>query len=82
MVTFKDVHRRLVANLGNRVRSGELSERGLARVTGISQPHVHNVLKGRRAFSMQMADDIMRHLQFDILDLIEPDELLEWRQRR
>jgi hypothetical protein len=32
--------------LRERVMNGEISERRLAQLTGISQPHMHNVLKG------------------------------------
>lgn len=79
-MNFSDLHSRLVANLKERVRSGELSERGLARKTGISQPHIHNVLKGQRSLSVELADAILSRLEMNLLDLIEPDELLEWRR--
>lgn len=62
-----------------RVRNGEITESGLARMVGISQPHVHHVLCGKRAFSLDTTDDIMRQLKVDVLDLIEPDE---WTNRR
>jgi transcriptional regulator with XRE-family HTH domain len=81
-MNFAEFQRRLVAHLKDSVRSGELTERGLARITGVSQPHMHNVLKGTRTFSPHMADTILGLLDLDLLDLIEPDELLEWRRRR
>lgn len=49
-----------------RVRSGEVSERGLARLSGISQPHMHNVLKGIRALSIESADRLMRGMEVTI----------------
>jgi transcriptional regulator with XRE-family HTH domain len=49
---------------------------------GVSQPHVHNVLRGKRLFSTETADLILRDLNLDILDLLEPRELLQWQQRR
>jgi len=78
---FGEFHRRFVNYLRLRVSSGELTERGLARMTGISQPHIHNVLKGKRNFSAEMADAILYHLDLDLIDLIQPDELLAWRRR-
>ena len=49
---FADVRNALTAVLRARVRNGELTERGLARLVGVSQPHIHNVLKGSKgAFS-------------------------------
>jgi transcriptional regulator with XRE-family HTH domain len=73
-MTLGDLQQRFVALLRNRVRNGELTERGLARMVGVSQPHMHNVLHGKRTFSVETTDDIMRHLRVDILDLIEPSE--------
>jgi transcriptional regulator with XRE-family HTH domain len=78
---FQELRERLVTHLRNRVRSGELTERGLARVSGVSQPHIHNVLKGRRVLSLEMSDAILRQLHIDLLDLMKPEDLLEWRGR-
>jgi hypothetical protein len=78
-MTLGDLQHRFVALLRKRVRNGELTERGLARVVGISQPHMHHVLNGKRAFSIQTTDDMMRQLQVDVLDLIEPGE---WTARK
>ena len=77
-MTLGDLQQRFVALLRNRVRNGELTERGLARMVGVSQPHIHNVLHGKRTFSVETVDDIMRHLRMDVLDLIEPGE---WADR-
>jgi hypothetical protein len=44
------------------VHSGIVSERGLAKRANISQPHLHNVLKGIRALSPDAADRVMRAL--------------------
>ncbi|MDR3703771.1 MAG: XRE family transcriptional regulator [Candidatus Sulfopaludibacter sp.] len=81
-MNFAELHRRLVDHLRERVRSGEITERSLGRTISVSQPHIHNVLKGKRTFSTAMADVILRHLELDLVDLIRPDELLEWRRRR
>jgi len=64
---------RLVAQVRARVRNGEISERSLARLTGISQPHIHNVLKGARLLSADMADQILRRLRIDLADLLAAD---------
>lgn len=79
-MTFGDLQQRFVALLRNRVRNGELTERGLARMVGVSQPHMHNVLHGKRTFSLETTDDIMRQLRVDVLDLIEPGEWADWRK--
>jgi plasmid maintenance system antidote protein VapI len=81
-MTFHDLHQRLIEDLRLRVRSGEMTERGLARTTGVSQPHMHNVLKGKRLLSADMADAILRNLDMDVLDLIEFPEVLEFHNRR
>jgi hypothetical protein len=80
-MTFRDLQDRLAANLRDRVRGGEVTERGLARLTRVSQPHIHNVLKGKKLLSTNLADQVMQHLRMDILDLVDPHELLEWRRR-
>jgi transcriptional regulator with XRE-family HTH domain len=80
-MTLGDLQQRFVALLRNRVRNGELTERGLARMVGVSQPHIHNVLHGKRSFSVETTDDIMRQLRVDVLDLIEPSEWADSRKR-
>jgi transcriptional regulator with XRE-family HTH domain len=70
---FQRLQSRLIANLRERVRSGEITERSLARVTGISQPHLHNVLKGKRLLSVGKADQILRQLHLDLADLMDTD---------
>lgn len=61
-----------------RVRAGQLTERGLARSCGISQPHMHNVLKNIRVLSTGAADRLMHALDIGVSDLLwrvstEPD---------
>ena len=72
---FQELERRFIEHLRHRIRSGELTERGLAKLAGISQPHVHNVLKGKRIFSPEMSDAILHVLRLDLLDLISPQEI-------
>jgi len=79
---FRELESRLVTILRGKVRSGELTERGLARLTGLSQPHIHNVLKGKRLLSPDAADTILFTLHLDTLDLFRPSELIAWLGRR
>jgi len=81
-MTFQDLQQRLLEELRRRVQSGAVTERGLARVSGISQPHLHNVLKGKRVLSLQKSDTLLRRLQIDVLHLIRPEELRESDRRR
>lgn len=81
-MTFGELNERFVTHLRDRVRSGEVTERGLARISGVSQPHIHNVLKGKRIFSQVMSDEILLHLRMDLLDLMTADDLIEWRRRK
>jgi transcriptional regulator with XRE-family HTH domain len=81
-MNFNELHVRLIDHLRDRVRRGELTERGIARMTGVSQPHIHNVLKGKRLLSSDKTDEILRHLRLDLLDLMLPEDLLQWRDRR
>jgi transcriptional regulator with XRE-family HTH domain len=72
---FSALYSRFVATLQERVRNGELTERGLARRTGVSQPHIHHVLKGARTLSLRSADQILTELGIDLIDLLQPEEL-------
>jgi Helix-turn-helix len=71
---FELLQLRLIAHVHERVERGDMTERGLARMTGISQPHLHNMLKGTRALSPRMADLILHHLHITVLDLLHADE--------
>ena len=66
---------RLVRYLNERVHSGDLTERGLARLTGYSQPHIHNVLKGARAMRIELADHIMALLGIPLSALLTQNEI-------
>ncbi len=60
---FRELHQRLIDVARERVRAGEFTERALARIAEVSQPHMHNVLKGIRALSPDSADRLMRALR-------------------
>ena len=74
-LTFRDLTSRLIHHLNQRVRRGELTERGLASLTGYSQPHVHNVLKGVRRARVEFADQVMTLLGIPFLSLFSQEEL-------
>lgn len=67
---LEDVYNRLLESARSRVRSGEVTERGLARLCGMSQPHMHNVLKNIRALSPGAADRLMRALDLSVSKLL------------
>jgi transcriptional regulator with XRE-family HTH domain len=69
-MNFQELHRCLAVHIANQVRNGQLTERGLARRAGVSQSHLHNVLKGKRSFSLHSADLIMRELGLGVMDLM------------
>jgi transcriptional regulator with XRE-family HTH domain len=81
-MTFNDLQQLLLTELRQRVRSGAATERRLAHDAGISQPHLHNVLKGKRELSVVKADAVLHSLRIDILSLIEPGQLRETSRRR
>lgn len=70
MVSFQELQRRLLETIRVRVRNGDITERGLAKMAGISQPHVHNVLKGVRVPSLDLCDTLLRYLHLSIADLM------------
>ncbi len=80
-LSFALLQERLVEVLRSRVRNGETTERGLAKLTGVSQPHMHNVLKGQRLLSGELADLILQTLHLSALDLMEREEMVAFLNR-
>jgi hypothetical protein len=74
-MNFANLQLRLLNHLRELVRRGDMTERGLARVSGISQPHIHNVLKGKRSLSPESSDAILLNLRLDLRDLIVSDSI-------
>lgn len=72
---FQQLNARLIHHLRQRVRRGEMSERSLARLLRYSQPHVHNVLKGSRLLTAELADRILRLLEIPLVSLLTQEEL-------
>jgi transcriptional regulator with XRE-family HTH domain len=74
-LNFRDARLKLLAYIRSQIRNGELTERGFARLIGISQPHAHNVLKGVRNLSPEVLDLALKYLHLSLLDLAGEDEL-------
>jgi hypothetical protein len=81
-LTFQDARRKLLAYVRDQVRNGELTERGFARMIGISQPHAHNVLKGVRTLSPEVFDRSLKSLHLSLLDLAPLEEMEAQFERR
>jgi hypothetical protein len=75
---FAELQSSLLESLKARVRNGQLTERGLARLVGVSQPHMHNVLKGARFLSPDLADQILQRLHISIFDLVDRTRLTNY----
>lgn len=76
-VTFQALQTRLIAFVNTRIRNGDFTERGLAKILGVSQPQIHNVLKGARKLRPELADRLIRKFEMSILDLLESGEIYE-----
>jgi len=74
---FADLHRRLIEFVRLRIQRGEFTERSLARRAGLSQPHLHNALKGARNLSVQSADALLHCLRIGVADLLASEEGIE-----
>lgn len=68
------LQRRIIDNLNARIHNGDVTERDLARLTGLSQPHIHNLLSGARLLTVRCADQILERTGLSVLDLLEPEE--------
>ena len=71
VINFEWLQLELIQYVRASIRKGEVTERALARASGISQPHLHNVLKGKRALSLEKADRILAHLKLDLSEFLE-----------
>ena len=74
-MTFQDAQLKLLDYVRDRIEGGELTERRLARLLGISQPHAHNVLKGVRNLSPEIFDSILKYFQMSLVDLAPTPDL-------
>jgi plasmid maintenance system antidote protein VapI len=74
-VTFELLSERLLAFVRLRIKNGEYTERGLARILGVSQPQMHNVLKGARGLRPALADRFLRKFGITALELLTDAEL-------
>ena len=74
-LTFRELQGRLLRYVVRRIRNGEFTERGLARILGVSQPQLHNVLKGARPLKPEFADCLLQHFKIGVLDLAGVGEL-------
>jgi hypothetical protein len=84
-LTFRDLQDRLISFVVTKIRNGEFTERRLARMLGISQPQLHNVLKGVRPLKPEFADCLLRQFEIGVLDLVLLSEInsqLEVRESR
>jgi len=71
---FRDLRRRLLSRIRVQVRNGEVTERRLARRAGLSQPHVHHLLKGIRSLTANSADALLEGCGISVLDLLTENE--------
>jgi len=76
-IAISDLCDRLMENLKAGVASGSLTVRRLARQIGVSQPHMQNIMSGKRTLTMQMADRLLQYQQRTVLDLANASELGE-----
>ena len=74
-VNFVVLRSRLIAATKNLVCNGYFTERTLARHIGLSQPHLHNVLKGCRTLTPEIADRLLAFLNITVIDLIDASEI-------
>jgi len=74
-VSFRDLQDRLISFVVMKIRNGEFTERRLARVLGVSQPQLHNVLKGARPLKPEFADCLFKHFEIGVIDLLSGVEL-------
>ncbi|MCU1329205.1 MAG: family transcriptional regulator [Bryobacterales bacterium] len=65
-----EILRQVVELARHYVRTGRTTERRLAREAGVSQPHMHNVLKEVRHLSPESCDKILKALGLSVPDIL------------
>ena len=76
-----DLRETLTELLRTKVRNGTTTERSLAKLIGMSQPHLHNVLKGTRTLSTEMIDQCLYQLRLSVFDLVDRSALTAYLGR-
>ena len=74
-IALSDLCNRLMESLKVSIASGSLTVRRLAREIGVSQPHMQNVMNGKRALTMALADRLLEYQHRSVLDLATSAEL-------
>ena len=73
--SFDSLFQRLLERLRFQIAAGSLTVRRLAKQIGISQPHMQNLISGKRALNVEMADRLLAFLEISPLDLATGAEL-------
>jgi plasmid maintenance system antidote protein VapI len=81
-INFYELSVRLREYIQQRIDGGEFTERSLARILRISQPHLHNMMKGVRRLSVDFADRAMLKFGLSFLDLMSEEEILQFLDER
>lgn len=76
-MTFEQLLARLLKEVAGRIQNGQFTERGLARMSRLSQPHVHHILKGKRGMTPEVADRFLQALGMEADDLFGKAEAEE-----
>ena len=74
-LSFSALQGRLLAFVHAKIINGDFSERNLAKMLGVSQPQLHNVLKGKRKLHVPLADALLLFFQLSIVELLSAAEL-------
>lgn len=74
-IAISDLCNRLMESLKVSIASGSLTVRRLAKEVGTSQPHMQNVMNGKRALTMALADRLLEFQHRSALDLATAAEL-------
>lgn len=81
-MALRDLQDRLLVQVRQEISNGGWTERRLAKLIGISQPHMHHVLKGARSLTPAIFDLLLRQLGITVLDLHTAEELQDHLRRR
>lgn len=75
-----DLHARILEATRGRIRERSMTVNRLAALVRCTQPHISNVLNGRRQLTPLLADQLVTVLQLDPAELYGQEQLTRWAE--
>lgn len=81
MISFLTLRSQFLEEVRRRIRNGQWTERRLAVTIGISQPHLHHILRELRTATPKISDALLEALNFSLLDCLPAPEIRKFLEK-